>query len=198
MQFVNFVFRDGSDDQVMHTAPVPDEDAAYLQRIIAQLRPLSEEDYMNGPAAILRTLAKSSYVLDGAELFWCIEWDPGLIVVRFSPNGAIAWAAIRSPVPNFGGREAADADWDNYNEDAADPQYNLVLFSWDAQFDAQEREWRSFVPAPPDVQLRFEKALRHADELRDIMERRFSHDPDWFKRCEQNLKEWCGDGVHLN
>jgi hypothetical protein len=31
MQFVNFVCRDGSDDEVMHTAPVPDDDAAYLQ-----------------------------------------------------------------------------------------------------------------------------------------------------------------------
>ena len=37
MQFVNFVCLDGSDEEVMHTAPVPDDDAAYLQRIVAHL-----------------------------------------------------------------------------------------------------------------------------------------------------------------
>lgn len=198
MQFVNFVYGDG-DDAVMHTAPVAVDDVAYLRRIIAELRPLSEEDYMNGPAVMLHTLAKYSYVLNEHELFWCVEWAPGLIVVRLSPNEPMAWAAIRSPVPNFGGRATADADWDDFDEDAENPQYNLIYDPWDAQFDAQDREWRSFVPADSDVQSRFGKALARANELGEIMELRFADDRDaWLVRCKQNLEEWCGDGIRVN
>jgi hypothetical protein len=170
MQFVNFV---GQED-VMHTAEVAVDDAAYLRRVITKLRPLSEEDYMNGPAVVLHTLAKWSYVLDGHQLYWCVEWAPGLIVVRFSPNEPMAWAAIRSPVPNFGGRETTDADWVDFDDDAENPQYNLIFNSWDSQFDARDREYRSFVPADFDVQLRFEMALARVNELGDIMEQRFA------------------------
>ena len=119
MQYVNFVYGDSEDaEAVLHTAPVAEEDAAYLERVIPHLRPLSDEDYMNGPAVALRTMAKSSYVLRGEELFWCVEWDPGLIVVRLIPGQPMAWAAIRSPVPNFGGREASGG--------GGGPQTNIV------------------------------------------------------------------------
>ena len=199
MQYVNFVYGDGNDDDaVMHTASVDNDDAVYLQRVIAELRPLSEEDYMNGLAVVLHTAARFSYVLNGDELFWCIEWDPGFIVVRFRPNDDMAWAAIRSPVPDFGGRESNDADWDDYDEDAGNPQYNLIFFPWDAQFDDQDRERRSFVSADSDVQSRFEKALARVNDLGDIMEKRYSSDREsWLYRCKQNLKDWCGDGIRL-
>ena len=197
MQYVNYL-QIGSDETVLHTAPVAQDDAAYLQRIIAELRPLSEEDYMNGPAVLMHTLAKYSYVLNGHELFWCVEWKPGLIVVRFSPNEGMACAAIRSPVPNFGGRNADDVECDTFDEDANNPQYNLIFDPWDAQCDAQNREWKSFMRADSDVQIRFKYALARINELDDIMEQRFSDDRDaWLNRCKQNLEAWCGDGVHL-
>lgn len=197
MQYINFVPSDG-DEWSMHTAPVAEDDAAYLRRVIATLRPLSREDYMNGPAVVLHTLAKSSYVLDGQDVLWCVEWDPGLIVVRLSPDSELAWTAIRSPTPDFGGREADEADWEAYDDDADNPQYNLIFVPWDAQFDAQKREWSSFVPADDDTQTRFQNALKCVDELGEIMETRYSKDHDtWAQRCKQNLEEWSGEGIRL-
>src|SRR5262245_54611119 len=118
MQYVNFVFED-SDDPTLHMGPVPDSDATYLRRAAAHLNPLSDEQYMTGPAVILHTLAKYSYVLDGNELFWCIEWDPGLIIVKMVPNAEMEWVALSSPIPNFGGREPLpeDGDPDDYDGD---------------------------------------------------------------------------------
>jgi hypothetical protein len=101
-------------------------------------------------------------------------------------------------VPNFGGRATTDADWDDFDEDAENPQYKLIYDPWDAQFDVQDREWRSFVPADSDVQSRFEKALARANELGEIMELWFADDRDAsLVRCKQNLEEWCRDGVRL-
>jgi hypothetical protein len=197
VQYVNFVYGD-DDEAVLHTAPVAADDAAYLERVIVALRPLSEEEYMTGPAVVLHTMAKSSYILRGEELFWCIEWQPGLIVVRMAPGQPMSWAAIRSPVPNFGGREASAAELDAYDENAENAQYNLIFTPWDAQFDAQDREWYSFVPAGEEVQLRFEKALARVNELGEIMEQRYSQDHDnWLARCKDNLRNWCGEGIRL-
>jgi hypothetical protein len=198
MQYVNFVYGD-DDETELHTAQVPDADSAYLEQVIAILSPLSAEDYMNGPAVILHSMAKYSYVLDGDTLYWCAEWQPGLLVVRFSPNGEMAWASIRSPVPDFGGRDADKAEWDAYNVEADNPQYNLVFDSWDAQFDDQQRTWKSFVPADSDVQDRFRAGLSRVNELGELMEKRFSQDvKSWADLCKKNLRSWCGDGVRLN
>jgi len=197
MQYVNLVYSDG-DQAVMHTAPVPSDDATYLRRVITMLRPLSDEDYLNGPAVVLHTPAKSSYILDGDALYWCVEWDPGLIVIRFLPHESMAWAAIRSPAPGFGGREATAAEWDDYDEDAENPQYNLIFDPCDAQFDAEHREWRSFVPADSGVRTRFERALARVNELGALAEQRFSDNRDqWSRQCKQNLEEWCGQGIRL-
>ena len=54
------------------------------------------------PAAILHTFARYSYIIYRNNVYWCAEWEPGLIVVRFSPDGSLAWTALRSPIPNFG------------------------------------------------------------------------------------------------
>src|SRR5262245_61781520 len=135
MQYVNFVY-EGDDDPTLHTGPVPENDAAYLRRAAAHLRTLSDEDYMTGPACILHTLAKYSYVLDDQDLYWCVEWPPGLLVVRMAPGKGLEWVALRSPVPNFGGREPLPEDGDpgEYDEDN-NPQYNLIFTPWDAQYD---------------------------------------------------------------
>jgi len=198
MQYVNFVFEDG-DESTLYTGPVGDGDVAYLRKAATHFKPLSEEEYMTGPAVILHTMAKSSYVLDGRDLYWCIEWDPGLLVVRMSAGQEMQWVALRSPVPNFGGREPLpeDGDPDDYDGDD-NPQYNLIFTPWDAQFDEQHREWGAFVPAGDQVQARFENALARVNALGDVMQARFADDRDgWLERCKQNLEQWCGEGVRL-
>src|SRR5947209_5162586 len=135
-------------DGVMLAAPLDDGDYQYFaDHIMPSLRPLSDEQYMEGPAVILHTFARYSYILYRDDVYWCAEWEPGLVVVRLSPDGRLAWTAMWSPVPNFGGREPAAEDVRDYDEDAENRQYNLVFTAWDAQFDAADREWRSFRPA---------------------------------------------------
>ena len=97
MEYVNFVY-EGDGEPTLYTAPVPASDAAYLREAATHLRPLSDEQYMTGPACILRTPAKFSYVLDDQDLYWCVEWDPGLLVIRMSPDIELQWVALRSTV----------------------------------------------------------------------------------------------------
>lgn len=198
MQYVMFVREDG-DEPTLHTGPVADADAAYLGQAAGHLEPLADEEYVTGPAVILHTTARYSYVLDGDVLYWCVEWAPGMVMVRMEPDREMAWVALRSPVPNFGGRVPLpeDGDPDDYGEDN-NPQYNLVFRSWDAQYDSQYREWRSFIPADADVQGRFKSASARADALVSIMESRFADDRDgWIERCKGNLEEWAGEGVRI-
>lgn len=198
MQFVNFVYEE-SDDLTLYTGPVPDGDAAYLRQAAAHLKSLSEDEYMTGPAAILHTMAKYSYVLDGEELYWCIEWVPGLVIVKMAPGKELQWVAVRSPIPNFGGREPLPDDGgpDDYDEDN-NPQYNLVFTPWDAQYDKENREWGSFIPADDQVRMRFESALARVNALGSVLEA--CHAPNsgsWFQLCQANLEKWCGEGLRL-
>jgi len=48
------------------------------------------------------------------NLYWCIEWTPGLLVIDLTP-GAMQWAARRSPNPEFGGRRASKAEIQNFD-----------------------------------------------------------------------------------
>jgi hypothetical protein len=178
MQYINFVY-EGDGAPTLHTGPVPDSDAVYLRQAATYLKPLSDEDYMKGPAGIPGTMAKYSYVLDDQDLYWLIEWDPGLLVVRMAPDKELQWVAIRSPVPNFGGREPLpeDGDPDDYDDDD-NPQYNLIFTPWDAQYDKQHREWGAFVPADNDAQTRFENALARVNALASVIESRYVDDSD--------------------
>lgn len=197
MQYIINVPGDG-DEWSIYSAPVPKDDAAYLKRVISTLRPLSDDNYLNGPAFILNTLAKYSYILDDRNVYWCVQWAPGLIVVRFSPDGKMEWSAIRSPVPNFGGREADEAEWNEYDEDAVNPQYHLIFDPWDAQFDSQKREWKSFALADKCAIDRFNAALEHVNGFGESIEQRDSTASDARReRCLQNLKKWTGDGIRL-
>ena len=97
------------------------------------------------------------------------------------------------------GREplAEDGDPDEYDDDD-NPQYNLIFTPWDAQFDKQRREWRSFVPADVDVRSRYESALERVNALGDVMELRYADDQKaWLDLCKQNLEKWTGEGVRL-
>ena len=188
MQYVNFVYEE-SDNPVLHNGPVAESDAMYLRAASEHLTALSDEQYMTGPAAILQTLAKYSYVLDGNQLYWCIEWEPGLLIIWMAPNAELKWVALRDPLPED---EAPDKNDDD------NPQYNLIFTPWDAQFDVDYRKWRSFTPADDDIQNRFQNALARVNSLGEIMERRFSDDSEtWFKNSKLNLQQWCGEGLPL-
>ena len=196
MRYAIFVEREDQIDTF--TAPVPDDDAAYLKKVMANLRPLSRDAYLNGPAVILHSLAPYSYVLHRRDLYWCVEWPPGLLVVRFSQDGDLAWSMLRSPVPDFGGRVPKDSEWDEYDEDAENHQYNLVFDPWDAQLDEELREHRGFVSVDEETEAQVQEALAQAHALTDKAEQLFGPDPDaWFERCTQNMESWGGEGLRI-
>ncbi len=165
MKYVVFISEQSCPDG-MYTGPVAPQDADYFTRgVVPHLQPLSDEEYLDGPAAILQTGARYSYLLSGEDIYWCVEWEPGLVVVKFSPDSSMAWTALRSPVPNFGGRVALEVDTAQYDEDDEDHQYNLVFRSWDAQFDEDHRAWGAFEPASHGEEAAFNAALQHANRL---------------------------------
>lgn len=166
MKYIIFFYEDA--DPVEAAEPVlwsrsvqPGEEAYLRESVFPSLRPLSDEEYQIGPAKIRNTAARYSYILDNAVVYWCVEWEPGLVVVRFAPDASLALAELRSPNPQFGGREATDEELDNYDEDNEEQthQYNLIFDAWDAQFDEDERrEWEI---VDEDTKSRFDAALAH-------------------------------------
>jgi hypothetical protein len=182
-------------------APVPERERDYLQEnVLPTLRPLSDTAYMLGPAVILGTLARYSYVLVNAVVYWCVEWEPGLLVVRLSGDGGMAWTAIRSPVPGFGGRTPLQEDIDAYDETADNLQYNLVFTAWDATVgDEKDRQFAGFLPADAETQRVYEHAMEHVDSLGGIIESKYGSDLDgWSKHCFANIKDWAGEGVRFS
>lgn len=166
--------------------PVDPLEVTYLDEVIEPaLEPLSDADYVARYGPILETAARASYVLRGAAVYWCVEWKPGLVVVRFEGDTMRACELV-SPVPEFGGRVATQAELDAWDEDARNHQIRLVFDAWDAQFDADDFAWGGFAPAPADVLARFEAAVAHAnalipheeDELDDDFEDLFDDDDD--------------------
>jgi hypothetical protein len=81
--YVNFI------KEVMHSAPPEAEDLRYfVEGILPNLRPLSDDEYTHGPAVILQTLAPASYLIHGNDVYWLSQWEPGLIAGPFYANGA--------------------------------------------------------------------------------------------------------------
>jgi hypothetical protein len=196
MQYIIFVpdYDNGDDETVIYTAPVSEEEADYLRQVVSKLRPLSDDEYLNGPAVCLETMAKYSYVLDGNDLYWLVEWEPGLIVVRFRPNESMAWVALNSSVPNFGGREAPQDEIDAYDDTAPNPQYNLIFDPFDAQLDREdEKDWADsgFTRADDDINTRFDNATDHVNDLSDSFEEMSSAAREkWLKQCKENIERW--------
>ena len=202
-QYMIFVAQKGEADAML-AAPLEDDDRDYfVNGILPALRPLSDEDYMQGPAVMLHTAARFSYIVFRDDVYWCVEWDPGLIVVRFSPDGTMAWTALRSPIPDFGGRTPLEEDlrdYDEADEDAENHQYNLVFKAWDAQFDEDWRKWRSFKPADAQIVRTYQAALAHVLTLGEQMEVRYSGEDKyhpWVEQCERNMEKWAGEGVRV-
>ena len=188
-----------SEQDVLQEAPVQEADKRYLQAIVQQaMKPLSDDEYMHSLSVLLQTFARSSYIQDGHSLYWCVEWDPGLLVIKFSPGEAISWAAVRSPIPEFGGRVPLQADIDAYDDEAKNHQYNLVFSAWDAQFSEQEREWLAFIPATENTITAQENALEHANQLGRQLEARYSStQQQWASACKANIALMAGEGARI-
>ncbi|AIR89025.1 hypothetical protein LK03_06960 [Pseudomonas cremoricolorata] len=154
---------------------------------------MSDREYLDGPAAVLHTGARYSYILSGEDIYWCVEWEPGLVVVKHSPYGSMAWTALRSPVPNFGGRPASEVEMAQFDEDDENPQYNLVFRSWDAQFDEDHRAWGAFEPASPSEAAAFNAAMSHANSLSTQYER----DDQQHRERLARFTAHCGEGIRV-
>jgi hypothetical protein len=184
----------GEDDETTTmTRPVDEADAEYLrEKVVPVLQPLSVDEYSSGPAAILGTGAPYSYVLDGAVVHWCVEWAPGLLVIRFAPDGEMAWAALKSPNPGFAGREATEEEWDAYDEDAENPQYNLVFNAWDDIFDQDREGWE---PISEADQKAYAAALAPVNTLSEALKLQWeSRSEEYLERCKTS-PIWRGEVV---
>ena len=179
MKYILTVFEGEKEELVVK--PVPRESVDYLRYVVfPALQPLSDEEYMYGPAAILRTFAHFSYILDGEVLYWCIEWEPGLLVIEMSPSGKMRWSSHKSLNPRFGGREASEEEIANYDEDEPNHQYYIVFDAWDAQFEEIYRD--DCVPIDDKTKALYESALQHANHLGDELARRY---PD-----KEGIEKW--------
>jgi hypothetical protein len=199
MQYIIFV-EATLGETAMFAGPVEGGDRSYfVDGILPIMRPLSDNDYLQGPVVILNTLARFSYILYRNDVYWCIEWDPGLVVVRFSLDGTMAWTALQSPNPEFAGRTPSAEETAAYDEDAENHQYNLVFNAWDAQFDKDWRKWRSFKPADEKTKNEFNAAVAHVNSLGKHREACNSKkDGAWFEQCKRNIWRWCGDGHRVS
>lgn len=191
---------ENNEQSQLWNAPLSERESDYLiGKVLPTMVPLSDEAYMLGPAVILGTLARYSYVLWEDAVYWCIEWNPGLVVVRFSCDGGMAWTGIRSPVPDFGGRTPLQEDLDAFDDAAENPQYNLVFTAWDAATgDEGDREYFGFLPADPMTQQLFGQAMEHVDSLGDAITAQYgSNREQWSKNCFANIKDSFGDGFRV-
>lgn len=194
---VYFIITEENGKEAALTLPLEQEEITYMRKtVIPALKPLSKDDYINGPAGILGSEAPYSYVLDGNYVYWCVEWEPGLLVIRFSADGKMHWAGFKSPDPGFAGRTGTLAEWEAFDENARDMQYELVYQAWDAQYDDSDRsEWSA---ATRQLRRTFEAAIEHVNKWHDELETSFGDDADkldeWRARCEQS-PIWTGEAA---
>jgi hypothetical protein len=160
------------------TKPVRPPYAQYLrEELVPRFQPLSLDQFLGGPNGILTTAARWSYVLDGEAVNWCIEWEPGLLVVNVTSD-SMHWAARRSPNPEFGGRSATAAEieqydawvqsWERQHPFTPPPQYGLVFDAWDDVISQSFGEWQ---PASESQSQTARKIFDRLDEFAHGMPR---------------------------
>lgn len=203
MRYVIFApFAGNEGDAYMQTAPLPEATEKYLRDfIIPHLKEVDQDLYSDGFAAIHRSFARFSYVLDGETVLWSIEWDPGLLVVRFHPGGHFEAQAFRSPFPAFGGRKPLEEDLLAYDDAEPNHQYDLVFDSWDAQFEQYWRDYRGFKTASESEQHRFELAMEAANQLTEQAAATYESEATQVTRvneCKKRLEDWAGPGIRAN
>ncbi|MGC4043994.1 MAG: hypothetical protein QM758_09370 [Armatimonas sp.] len=60
---------------------VPSGEGAYLRQSVFPAMPSSEDRVSEWPALSGNMGAHWSYVLDDGVVYWCVEWEPGLVAV---------------------------------------------------------------------------------------------------------------------
>ena len=195
MHYLIFVPND-HDSSDPYDSEVRPSSQAYLRRfVLTNLRDIPDSLYADGLAAIQLTLAKSVYIVEGADVYWLIEWAPGLVVVRVRPDAPLAAVAMRSPIPSFGGRTPDPDDDPDYDEDT-NHQYNLIFDAWDAMFDDDRRELSNFFRAAPERMAAFETAAATLDALGAAHFE--AADRAWLEPAQEKIVEWTGLGVRVS
>lgn len=178
--------------QPVAVAPVGVDVAEYLNMIVPYLRPVTPEDYARGLAVLPRTGAPHSHVLVPPDVFRCVEWEPGLIVVRFGPDGDISWCGVRSPM-------APTPDDHHRDPEAENPQFRLVFDAWDARHDDDHAEWMGFVAGSEETSEACDRALESSRRIEAGVEARLAGDPAaleaWMEAGRRWIAEAAGDGV---
>lgn len=191
LRYLITVFEGPEDEGSWYVGPLRPSSEAYLEDfVLPRLEPVSREDYDAGFRGILQTGARSVYVLDEDIVYWCVEFDPGLLVLRFDPSGAVAGVAMRSPVPEFGGREPTPEDLRDYDEELPNPQYRLIHDGWGAQFEAEERD--AFRAASGRVLERFVRVVDQVDGEIDV-----DLPEEELEAQLARVIAWAGEGVRL-
>ncbi|MFY7669766.1 hypothetical protein ACOSP6_01625 [Tenacibaculum sp. MEBiC06402] len=186
------------EDDTPLSAEVQIQDKEYFKRyVIPNLKPITENDYIEAFSVILHTAARSAYILFDEKCFWLIEWEPGLIILEFQKEEVINFTALRSPIPNFGGREPLEIDIVlEEEEDIDNHQYNLIFNAWDAQFDKQHREWYNFKSASQNELKLFNDCLLYADKLGDFTQSKFENNyENYLKTGKKKIQSLAGTGI---
>lgn len=175
--------------EVAMVKPLENILAQYMRKqVLPLMKPLSKDDYLYGPAAILGAEAAYSYLLDGSVVYWCVEWDPGLLVIRFDDKGKMAYAALQALNPLFGNRTATLADIKAYEERECDQQVELVYQGYDAQFEDADRT--GWVIATRPFRRAFDTAIEFVNVMHEKLEDGFGDDEAkvlaWQARCESS------------
>lgn len=182
------IFANADADQPM-VGPVPEAEAEYFNEARVTLKEIGEEGFRSTFAPLFISAAKISYILDGDSFFALFEWNPGLIILSVKGR-KFKWTALRSPVPDFGGREPLPEDKaDDFDEDEPNPQYDLIFGPWDAQFDEEYREDGEFVEASKEDCAPYQAAMTTLEPM--------------FVDAEANQNTWdriealAGEGIRL-
>jgi hypothetical protein len=174
-------------EEVALIKPLENEEISYMRKeVIPRMKPLSKEDYLYGPAAILAAEPAFCYVLDGKHVYWCIEWDPGLLVIRFDDKGKMAYASLQALNPLFGNRTATLKEIQDYEDQGRDQQVELVYQGYNAQFEDADRTGWTIAARP--FRRTFDTAIEFVNVMHDQLEDGFGDDEAkvkaWQVRCE--------------
>ena len=177
----------GLDDEAKRPAlcrPVARSDVRYLKNVVVpSLRVLSDQEYFYGAHSIVETAAHASYVRFDRCILWCIEWGSGLLVVQCLESGAFQFCQLRSPNPNFGGRLSTPEEDAAFDEDAPNPQYNIVFDGWDA--DLEPSRFPDVREATEEESAVWGKCMRRANEVgRQVEAMSSAERSSWRERCK--------------
>jgi len=152
--------------------------------LLPRLRPIDPDTFRHSLNHMVGTAAKSVYFIENGALFWCVDWFPLLILVRFDPDQSIAAEAFRQPTPQHDEPLPGEEPWDE-DEDGLCPLYSLIYAVWDYQFDARDRAHIGAEPIHPELDAIWAGTIEWLDAIG------VADNDDW----KQRLNDWTGTGL---